>query len=194
MKRTAATVAARSGDPFAVQRLLGHANLSMATRYVQDVSAQEENMITFSLKRRTAMLTVVMKKMRLRIYDRRIILGAGGGYQWIESDNMNFSSELGLAYVNEKYDTEKDDSLSAQVGYHFDKKLRDNITFINNLTYYPSLEKVSDYYMTTTAEIRANFTSSFFANFKTIFNYDSTPAEGKHNTDVKYFLGLGYSF
>ena len=33
-RRTAATIAARSGDPFAVQRLLGHANLTMATRYV----------------------------------------------------------------------------------------------------------------------------------------------------------------
>ncbi|MBN1973463.1 MAG: DUF481 domain-containing protein [Sedimentisphaerales bacterium] len=126
--------------------------------------------------------------------DRRIIVGAGGGYQWVESDDMHFSTELGLAYVNEKYDTERDDSLSAQLGYHFDKKLRKNVIFINDLTYYPSLEKVSDYYMTTTAEIRANFTSSFFTNFKTIFNYDSTPAEGKHKTDVKYFLGLGYTF
>jgi integrase len=39
---SAATIAARSGDPFAVQRLLGHANLTMATRYVQDVSAQTD--------------------------------------------------------------------------------------------------------------------------------------------------------
>jgi len=41
LRRTAATIAARSGDPFAVQRLLGHADLTMATRYVQDVSAQD---------------------------------------------------------------------------------------------------------------------------------------------------------
>ncbi len=45
LRRTAATVAARSGDPFAVQRLLGHANLTMATRYVQDVSAQTDKVI-----------------------------------------------------------------------------------------------------------------------------------------------------
>jgi integrase len=36
LRRTAATIAARSGDPFAVQRLLGHVDLTMATRYVQD--------------------------------------------------------------------------------------------------------------------------------------------------------------
>ena len=45
LRRTAATVAARSGDPFAVQRLLGHADLTMATRYVQDVSAQTDKVI-----------------------------------------------------------------------------------------------------------------------------------------------------
>ncbi|MHC4863177.1 MAG: tyrosine-type recombinase/integrase [Planctomycetota bacterium] len=42
LRRTAATIAARSGDPFAVQRLLGHADLKMATRYVQDVSKQTD--------------------------------------------------------------------------------------------------------------------------------------------------------
>jgi integrase len=45
LRRTAATMAARSGDPFAVQRLLGHANLLMATRYVQDVSVQTDRVI-----------------------------------------------------------------------------------------------------------------------------------------------------
>ena len=49
-RRTAATVAARSGDPFAVQRLLGHANLLMATRYVQDVSKQTDLVIKKSRK------------------------------------------------------------------------------------------------------------------------------------------------
>jgi len=45
LRRTAATIAARSGDPFAVQRLLGHADLKMATRYVQDVSKQTDRVI-----------------------------------------------------------------------------------------------------------------------------------------------------
>jgi integrase len=45
LRRTAATIAARSGDPFAVQRLLGHEDLQMATRYVQDVSKQTDKVI-----------------------------------------------------------------------------------------------------------------------------------------------------
>jgi integrase len=46
LRRTAATLAARSGDPFAVQRLLGHADLKMATTYVQDVSEQTDRVVT----------------------------------------------------------------------------------------------------------------------------------------------------
>ena len=50
LRRTAATVAARSGDPFVVQRLLGHADLQMTTRYVQDVSKQTDKVIESSRK------------------------------------------------------------------------------------------------------------------------------------------------
>ena len=50
LRRTAAMNAARSGDPFAVQKLLGHADLQMATRYVQDVSKQTDRVIESSRK------------------------------------------------------------------------------------------------------------------------------------------------
>ncbi len=128
--------------------------------------------------------------------DRRMIIGIGGGYQWIESENTNFSTELGLASLYEKFDnqTKSNSELSIQLGYNFDKKLTKNTKFTHDLTYYPSIDKFSDYFLTSTAGIRTDFGSSFFANFKTIFNYDETPAIGAHKTDVKYFVGLGYSF
>jgi hypothetical protein len=84
--------------------------------------------------------------------------------------------------------------LSAQVGYNFDKTLAKNLKFIHDLTYYPSLDRFSDYYLTTTGELRAHFTERMFANFKAILNYDATPAIGAGSTDTKYILGLGYSF
>jgi len=45
LRRTAATNAAKSKDPFAVQRLLGHTDLKMAATYVQDVSEQTDRVI-----------------------------------------------------------------------------------------------------------------------------------------------------
>jgi integrase len=48
LRRTAATWAAQSGDPFAVQRLLGHADLKMASTYVQDINEQTDRVINNS--------------------------------------------------------------------------------------------------------------------------------------------------
>jgi putative salt-induced outer membrane protein YdiY len=128
--------------------------------------------------------------------DRRMIVGVGGGYQWIESEDMNFSTEAGVASLYEKFDNQTDSNseISVQAGYNFDKRLMKNVKFIHDLTYYPSIEKFSDYFLTSTAEVRANFTETMFTNFKVIFGYDATPAIGKGGTDVKYIWGIGYNF
>ena len=128
--------------------------------------------------------------------DRRMIVGSGGGYQWIESEDMNFSTEAGVASLYEKFDNQTDSNseISVQAGYNFDKRLMKNVKFIHELTYYPSMEKFSDYFLTSTAEVRANFTETMFTNFKVIFGYDATPAIGTGATDVKYIWGIGYNF
>jgi putative salt-induced outer membrane protein YdiY len=131
--------------------------------------------------------------------DRRVVVGGGAGYQWIETDKTSFSTNLGLASLYEKYDVDPpaDDTnsqISLQLGYNVDHKITKNLRFVHDLTYYPSLEQFSDYYLTTTAELRATLTKSMFANFKVIFNYDESPAEGQGSTDVKYLLGVGMTF
>jgi putative salt-induced outer membrane protein YdiY len=128
--------------------------------------------------------------------DRRVVVGLGSGYQWIETEKTKFSTEAGFASLYEKFEnqTESNSEITTQLGYTFETKLRDNIRLRNNLAYYPALKKISDYYLTTTAEVRTDLAKNFFANFKTILDFDSTPAAGAHKTDVKYFFGLGYSF
>lgn len=128
--------------------------------------------------------------------DRRIVVGGGGGYQWIETDRTSFYTNFGLASLYEKFDNQTDSNseLSFQAGYSLSKKLWENLRFVHNLTYYPSLSQFSDYYLTTTGELRTNLTKSLFANFKVIFNYDTTPAAGQGSSDVKYLLGVGLTF
>lgn len=128
--------------------------------------------------------------------ERRVIIGLGGGYQWVESDDLNFSTELGAASVSEKFtnQTQSNSDVSAQLSYYFDKKLTKTIKFIHNLTYYPSTGSFSDYLITSTAEVRAGISKNMFTNFKIIFDYDTTPALGSSDTDTKYILGVGWSF
>jgi putative salt-induced outer membrane protein YdiY len=128
--------------------------------------------------------------------DRRVVLGGGAGYQWIESDRLNFSTRGGLASVYESFDnqTKSKSDISLQLGYNFDAQLNGSVKFLHDLTYFPSLEKFSDYYLTSTTELRATLTETMFANFKAIFDYDATPAIGRGSTDVKYIFGVGVTF
>jgi putative salt-induced outer membrane protein YdiY len=131
--------------------------------------------------------------------DRRVVIGGGGGYQWIETDRTSLATTLGLASMYEKYDVDPplDDSRSEvtlQAGYTVDHKITDTLRFVHDLTYYPNTKKFSDYFLTSSAELRANLTASMFANFKVLFSYDKTPAPGLGNTDIKYILGVGINF
>ncbi len=128
--------------------------------------------------------------------DRRIVVGGGAGYQWIETEKTTFSTGLGLASLYEKFDNQPDSNseLSFQVSYNLTKKIRDNLRLLHDTTYFPALEKFSDYYLTSTGELRATVTKTMFANFKVIFNYDATPAPDRGHTDVKYLLGVGVNF
>ncbi len=129
--------------------------------------------------------------------DRRVTVGIGAGYQWIEKPDLKFSTEAGLASKYEKFDdidNTTNSDIAAQLGYNLQMKLLKNLSFVHELTYYPALDKFSDYYLTTTAELRADVSASIFLNAKVILDYDATPAIGKGCTDTKYFFGLGYSF
>ncbi len=130
------------------------------------------------------------------LLDRRVVVGGGGGYQWIESPEMNFSTSVGLASVYEKYANadESNSELSLQAGYNFDKQLTQTVKFIHDLTYYPSFDDFADYYLTTTAEVQASLTKSMFASLKAIFNYDATPAATRTSSDAKYILSVGMTF
>lgn len=138
------------------------------------------------------------KKDHIADLDRRIIVGLGLGYQWIDEDKMHFNTDIGFAELCEKFTRHDEithtDAMSLQLGYHFDWKIAEKFTFLHNLAYYPSFEGFSDYFLTADAELRASITASIFVNFKTILDYDSTPAQNVSTTDTKYILGVGWNF
>lgn len=136
---------------------------------------------------------------KVALLDYRILGGAGLGHQFIENETTNFSLEAGLAYQMESFDVpagtdDGDDQLTAQAGYKLTHQIKDNIKFLHDLSYFPSTEEFSDYYLTTSGEIRAHFTENMFSSFKAIFNYDASPASGKGNTDTKFIVSIGWSF
>jgi len=133
---------------------------------------------------------------KIALLDRRIIAGGGLGYQWIKSADQNFSTEAGLSNVYEDYNdgTDSSSSVSAVLAYHYDQKFNDVFSFIHDTSFFPSIEDSSDYYLTTSAEIRAKLNSRMFTNFKVMYDYDATPAANRKKDDIKYIFGIGANF
>ena len=120
------------------------------------------------------------------------------GHQLILNDRTSFSLEAGLAHQTEEFDTTpgtRSEQVVGQAGYKLTHQIVETVHLIHDLTYYPSLEgSVSDYYLTTSGELRAHFTETMFSSFKAILNRDATPAAGQARTDTKFIISIGMTF
>lgn len=175
----------------------------------------------FFTKKTYGYLSGSYKKDHIDDLDYRIITAAGLGYQWIETEILQFNTDAGIALLKEKYTTrvlvesdedrnaEEDDEedkpryekrvdrkndLSVQFGCNLGWKPSETTSFQLNATYTPAVDDFSDYFLTMDAELRAAINKTLFSSFKVIMDYDSTPGEGLSSTETKYILGLGINF
>jgi putative salt-induced outer membrane protein YdiY len=136
-----------------------------------------------------------VERDRIADLDIRITPSTGLGYQWIESDPMNFYTEAGLAWVYEDYtNADSNDYFAARLAYHFDRKINDKVSFIHNLEYVPSLEEIQEFNLNTDAGVRVGMTEKLFTDFKFEWRYDSEPAPGADKNDFRYIIAVGWQF
>jgi putative salt-induced outer membrane protein YdiY len=136
------------------------------------------------------------EKDRIADLDMRLIPGLGVGYQWIETDTLQFFTEAGVAYVYEKYtdpsSTEK--NISGRLAYRIEKKVNDKVTLYHSLEYVPSFEDIHVYLINADAGLRAALTARLSFDAKAQLAYDSEPAPGRDRQDWLYLCGLGWTF
>jgi putative salt-induced outer membrane protein YdiY len=133
---------------------------------------------------------------RIADLDVRLIPSVGVGYQWIDTPKVKFDTEIGLAYVYEKFeDGDSDENLSAKLAYHYKNDLYgDKVSLFHDLEYYPSLEDLGNFLVVTDIGLRTALTEKMFAEYKLEYRYDSTPAEGADKNDLRHILGVGWKF
>jgi putative salt-induced outer membrane protein YdiY len=150
----------------------------------------------FVSKKLFVLADVNYMKNRIANLDGRAIGTLGMGYQWVESKKMNFNTNLSLGGMHESYThpDRNNDTVVAQAGWHFDRALTDTLTFVHDFRINPDLEKLSNYKLETSAELRAALYKAIFASFKVLIDYDSNPAAGQERTDTAYILGVGINF
>lgn len=136
-----------------------------------------------------------VEKDRIANLNLRLTPAAGLGYQWVERPDFNVNTEVGGSWVYEDYTgADSTDQFGLKLAYHMDKRLREGVRAFHNLAFYPSVEKLSDYYLITDAGLRADLTDKFFTEFKVEFKYDATPGPDASRSDLRYILGVGWGF
>src|SRR5205814_8576703 len=121
--------------------------------------------------------------------------GVGVGYQWFETPTFNLNTEAGVSYVYEDYSTDgAEDRVALRLAYHVDKALNDNVKVFHNLEWLPAIDNPANYNLNADVGIRANLTKTMFSELKVQYVRDSTPAPGAEKDDVRFLLGVGWTF
>ena len=133
----------------------------------------------------------------------RTSLFAGPGYQLIDEGDfsnpyltkMQLGVELGLGFFNEDFKRAPDrNNVTGRWAVNFNWPVGPWLTLFHQHQGYPSLEKRSDYYITSQQGIRLTMLENFISTFQVNWRYDNTPAPGAKKADTQYLLTLGYAF
>ena len=136
------------------------------------------------------------EKDRIANLDMRLTPGLGLGYQWIEQADLNFSTEAGANWVYEKYQDpdETRTYMAGRLAYHVDKSFNDHVKAFHNLEYIPSFERIDTYLVNADIGMRAAMTARLALEAKAQLAYNSQPSAGRDKKDLRYILGVGWTF
>jgi len=126
--------------------------------------------------------------------DLRYIIAAGPGYQFVDTERTALFGELGIAYINEDYGDEKDNSYASgrwSVGAKFDI-VRDKVKFFHLQEGYYDLSADEGLYLRTEQGLRLPIVENFYFNFQVNWQYKSEPPDGNKSSDTAFILGIGY--
>lgn len=138
--------------------------------------------------------------------DRRVKLGIGFGFQWLENrvfeatGKWNFNQEVGVAWVNDKYkviDPNRNTNYATlRYAHHltWEPKWTKGLSFFHNFEYLPEVDDWS----ICLFKADFGFTTMLFWNIdllgKVEWDYNSKPSGDRHESDLRYLLGLGYKW
>ena len=70
----------------------------------------------------------------------------------------------------------------------------DNLKLFHNLEWLPSFDNPADYNLNADAGARLKMTKTMFAEIKAELRRESTPAPDALKNDLRYILGVGWTF
>lgn len=127
--------------------------------------------------------------------DLRTVVGPGVGYQVWDDEVKSLAFEGGIAYFNEALRTGPDKSwVTGRLSGNFRYKLANTVTFQEQLTFYPSLQRFGEFTLRNEAAVSSPLAFGWALRLSNIIEHDSDPEPGVRSTDCDLVLGLQYGF
>jgi putative salt-induced outer membrane protein YdiY len=127
----------------------------------------------------------------------RTTVGAGPGYQFFESEQLNLSVRGGIAYVNVDYsvDDQDNDYTAGRWALKYDQYFFDKVFQLFHLHEgIVSLEDTEDILVRTRTGVRIPLKKGFNTTAQFNWDWDNSPAPNKDRVDKRYLITLGYSW
>lgn len=128
--------------------------------------------------------------------DYRVRISPLAGYYFIKQTKTTLSGEIGPSMVFEKLKSESAQSyLGFRAGERFEHKLTDTTRIWQNFEYIPKVEDWSENYLLN-GEAGIDAAISKKTSLSLVFqdNFNSQPASGRKQNDVRMIAGLRYKF
>ena len=133
---------------------------------------------------------------RFRDIDLRTALGAGLGYQIIQTARTMLTADAGMAWVHENFQTIADDSYAAAhegAGLQV-QLLPDRIQLFHLHDGYFGVSGDKKMFIRTQNGVRLGLAAGFVTTIQEDVDYDRRPSPGRRQTDRTFSLTLGYRF
>jgi putative salt-induced outer membrane protein YdiY len=133
---------------------------------------------------------------RFRDIDLRTALGAGIGYQIIETARTTLTADAGLAWVNENFTSIADDSYAAaheSAGLQV-QLVPARVQAFHQHDGYFGVTGDNKMFIRTQNGVRVGLAAGFVTTIQEDIDYDRRPSPGRRQTDRTFSLTLGYRF
>jgi putative salt-induced outer membrane protein len=126
----------------------------------------------------------------------RVTLSPGAGYYLIKEKTTDLSIEVGPGYVFQKLGTNESNFATLRVGQKFHYALSDRARIWEMAEWLPKIEDFSNYIINAELGLEADLTQDKKFTLRTYVQdtYNSVPASGRKNNDMKWVTAIAYKF
>jgi putative salt-induced outer membrane protein YdiY len=126
----------------------------------------------------------------------RVTLSPGAGYYLIKEKNTDLCVEAGPGYVFQKLGNDRSSYATLRVGEKFHQSLSEHARIWQTAEWLPKVEDFSTYIINAEVGIEADLTQDKRLSLRSYVQdtYNSVPASGRKNNDVKLVTAIAYKF